>query len=57
MEEIEQKAKAMGWSPQEEFRGDPDKWIDAAKFVARGENIMPILKENLDRALEKLEKL
>lgn len=56
-EETEKKAKAMGWVPEDEFRGNPDKWVDADKFVERGENIMPILKENLDRALTKLEAL
>jgi hypothetical protein len=34
----------MGWAPKEEFRGDPDKWIDAETFVKRGEEFMPILK-------------
>lgn len=42
---IHDKARAQGWVPKEEFRGDPNRWIDAKQFVERGENILPILKE------------
>lgn len=49
--EIESRARHMGWAPKEDFRGDPDKWVDADTFVKRGENIMPVLKER-NRALE-----
>ena len=27
--ESEVKAKRLGWVPQEDFKGDPDKWRDA----------------------------
>lgn len=43
---VEDKAKNLGWTPREEFKGDPEKWIDAEQFVERGEHIMPILKAN-----------
>lgn len=46
MEEVEQKARDLGWSPKEEFRGDPEKWITAEAYVERGESLMPILKAN-----------
>jgi gas vesicle protein len=42
--EIEVKAKEMGWIPKDEFRGDPAKWTDAAEYVARGENLLPIVR-------------
>lgn len=42
--EVVQKARSMGWSPQEEYRGDPGKWIDAAEFVARGETMLPLVR-------------
>lgn len=48
-EEIKVEAKKMGWSPKEEFRGDPAKWVDADVFVDRGKNMIPLLKENLER--------
>jgi hypothetical protein len=47
--EIEARARAMGWRPQEEFNGDPNKWKPAADFVAKGENDLPVLRENLRR--------
>lgn len=49
--EIETRARHMGWSDKADFKGDPDKWVDAETFVKKGENIMPILKER-NRALE-----
>lgn len=39
-------ARSMGWRPKEEFRGDPDKWVDAQTFVDRGEHFLPILRAN-----------
>jgi len=48
-EEVVGKAKGMGWVPQEEWNGDPEKWRPAAEFVERGENIIPILKDRLGK--------
>ena len=48
-ENIEQEARSMGWVPQEEFRGDTAKWVDASTFVERGHTIMPILRKNNER--------
>lgn len=42
--DIETRAKEMGWAPKAEFRGDPEKWIDADTFVERGENLLPIVR-------------
>lgn len=47
--DIEARARAMGWRPQEEFNGDPNKWKPAEDFVAKGENDLPVLRENLRR--------
>ncbi len=47
----EQRAAEIGWSPQEAWRGDPEKWVDAETFLKRGEEIMPILRSN-NRRLE-----
>jgi len=40
------EATSMGWSPLEGWRGDPEKWIDAETFVARGREVLPILRAN-----------
>lgn len=49
---VEDRARRMGWSPQEEFRGDKAKWVDAQTFVKNGEESLPILRERL-RTLER----
>jgi len=47
--EIEDRAKLMGWSPKEEFRGDPERWRPAEEYVQRGEDLMPLLKSQLKK--------
>jgi len=41
---FEAEARAEGWRPLEQYKGDPNKWIDAKEFVERGENILPLVK-------------
>lgn len=48
---VEDRAKVLGWSPKEKWRGDPEHWVDAAEFIERGERLLPILKAN-NRQLE-----
>ena len=52
-----EKARAQGWVPKEEFRGDPEKWVDAEKFVERGEKVIPILKERNDHLVKEIQGL
>jgi hypothetical protein len=40
---------AMGWTPKGQFKGDPEKWVDAETFVKRGEEFLPFLKANNKR--------
>ncbi len=42
----EVEARGMGWRPLEEFKGDPERWVDAETFAERGRAVMPILKAN-----------
>jgi hypothetical protein len=42
-------AREMGWTPQDKFKGDPEKWVDADEFVRRGEHLMPILRKTNTR--------
>lgn len=49
LSEVEQKAVKMGWTPKDQFRGDPDKWRPAEEFVERGENMLPLLKAQVKR--------
>ena len=46
---VEQEARNLGWVPQEEFRGDTSRWVDAETFVERGHTVMPILKKTNER--------
>lgn len=46
---IEQEARTLGWVPAEEFKGDPNRWVDADTFVERGHTVMPILRKNNER--------
>jgi len=32
---VEDKAREMGWKPQDEYEGDEEKWVNADIFVAR----------------------
>src|SRR5512146_1603526 len=56
----EAEASHMGWMPQERWvsEGKPaDKWVDAKTFLERGENILPIVRQNLHKTREELEQL
>lgn len=46
---VEQEARGMGWLPEEEFKGNKDKWVSAEEYVERGKHIMPILLANNKR--------
>lgn len=41
--ETERVARANGWKPRREFRGDPEKWTPADVFIARGFDTPAIL--------------
>ncbi len=47
--EVEGKALKMGWTPKDQFRGDPDKWRGAEEFVERGENMLPLVRATVKR--------
>jgi hypothetical protein len=47
----------MGWSPKEQWRGDPNRWIDAPDFVKRGEEVLPILQGHSRKSDAKIQQL
>lgn len=49
---VEKQARQLGWHPQSEYRGPPGQWKDAASFMAHGRDILPVLRDNLKRALD-----
>lgn len=56
-DDVETRARAQGWVPKEEFRGDPEKWRDAETFVKRGEELLPVALERSRAAERKAEEL
>jgi hypothetical protein len=44
--DVEKQARALGWHPRNEYLGPAHKWVPADEFIRRGENILPILREN-----------
>lgn len=44
--DIEQQARQLGWVPKEEFKGPEERWVDADEFVRKGEEILPIVRQN-----------
>ena len=49
MSEIEERARQMGWTEREDFRGNPDNWVDAETFVSRADTSLPIAKGTIKR--------
>jgi hypothetical protein len=45
----EEKASAIGWRPQDTWKGDPDKWVSAEAFLKKGEEILPVMKADRER--------
>jgi len=54
-EDTEQEARNLGWQPKEDFKGNPNQWVDHAEFVERGRHIVPILKDNNKRLQKELQ--
>jgi len=52
--ELEERARTMGWVPQEDFKGDPDKWTSAEDYVDKADHIMPIMRAQNKKYEEEL---
>lgn len=50
--DYETEARAHGWRPREEFKGDPDLWADAETFIRNADEKMPLLKQK-NRSMER----
>jgi len=49
------EAAKMGWSPLEEFKGDPKHWTDAETFYNRAVQFMPIAKATIKKLSNKID--
>ena len=59
---VQQEAVDAGWAPKENYKGDPEKWVDAAEFLRRGELFKKIESQSRElkdvkRALTEMKKL
>jgi hypothetical protein len=54
---VETRAREMGWKPLAEYRGPPGRWQPAKDFIERGENILPIVRDQNRRLTERVGKL
>ena len=52
--ELEQEARTLGWVPQEDFKGNTEKWVDAETWVERGKHVMPILQKDREKLMVKV---
>lgn len=48
----EERARANGWVPEAEWRGDPSQWRDAKTFNDRAETYPPALRRQLQKEKE-----
>lgn len=53
-ENFEIQAREMGWVPKDQFKGDPEKFVEAKEYVERGEHFLPMLRANNRRLKDDL---
>ncbi len=47
--DVQKQAEQMGWIPPSRFRGDPERFVDADTYIKRGEEVLPIVREQNKR--------
>lgn len=47
--EIIAEAREAGWRPEDQFKGDKAKWVDAKTYLERAEHVLPIIKKDRDK--------
>jgi hypothetical protein len=55
--EVQREAEAMGWIPPSRFRGDPERFVDADLYIKRGNEVLPIVREQNKRLHTELDGL
>jgi len=54
LNEAELKASEQGWTPKEQWNGDPDRWVGADEFLERGEKHNGILRERNEKLISEV---
>lgn len=44
-----QEARELGWADKDQWKGNPEHWVDARTFLERGRHVLPIVVENNKR--------
>jgi hypothetical protein len=47
--DIEAEARKLGWSPRENWRGRDEEFVEAAEFVRRGKEVLPIVRSQVEK--------
>jgi hypothetical protein len=55
--DYEAEARKMGWTPPDEFKGDPKHFIDAETFYRRATEYMPIAKATIKTLSQKIDRM
>src|ERR1041385_4163074 len=55
--DFEVEAKKMGWTPLEEFKGDPKHHLDAETFYNRSIEFMPIAKATIRKLTQRIDSM
>ncbi len=55
--DYEAEARKMGWSPLDEFKGDPKHHLDAETFYTRAVEYMPIAKATIKKLSERIDRM
>lgn len=55
--EVQAAAEKMGWIPPSRFRGQAEKFVDADVYIKRGEEVLPIVREQNKRLHTELDTL
>lgn len=54
-EQIESKARAQGWKPEDEYQGDPKRWRPAKEYLRIADNNLPLLRSQVRDLTAKVE--
>lgn len=55
--EVQAEAEALGWIPPARFKGDPERFIDAEDYIRRGEEVLPIVRQQNKKLKAELEEV
>lgn len=48
------RAVQMGWKPRHQYRGPPENWSDYPEFLAKADEEMPVLRDQLRRTTDRM---